>query len=88
MFVIFTDRAQYVGCEFCGKCQGPRDLVPAIVFLAWAKEFFREHRACEVKGTPTGEWPPAARVPLGASHSFPARHRMPWEGERQPGEDG
>ena len=93
MYVIFSDRAQYVGCEFCGVAKGPRELANVLAFLVAAKEFFREHRGCE---PPQQGWPPAHlaargenwRVPLGASHSFPKRHRMPWEGERQPGEDG
>ena len=93
MFVIFTPEAQYVGCEICGQCRGPRELAPAVVFLANAKEFYREHRACEAIAAEAERqregWPPAGeRAKLGATHSFPARHRMPWEAEREPGEDG
>lgn len=92
MYVIFNDRAQFVGCEHCGQMAGPRELAPAPVFLLAAKEFMRQHRFC---GPQQQGWPPAHlaargehwRVPLGASHSFPRRHRAPWEGERQPGED-
>lgn len=93
VYVIFSDRAQFVGCEHCGAFAGPRMLAPTTAFLEAAKEFRAEHRFCE---PPQRGWPPAHlaargenwRVPLGASHSFPAKHRMPWEAERQPGEDG
>jgi len=93
VYVIFSDRAQLVGCEHCGVAAGPRELANVLAFLDAAKSFRSEHRFC---GPPQQGWPPAHlaargenwRVPLGASHSFPARHRAPWEGEREPGEDG